>query len=38
MVRILMMVMPWVLMKLDELIEYLKQRNAVKLNGRDGEL
>jgi hypothetical protein len=33
MVRVLMMLMPWVLMRLDELIDYLKRRNAVKRCG-----
>jgi len=33
MVRVLMLLMPWLLMRLDELIDYLKARNAVKTCG-----
>ena len=33
MVRVLMMLLPWILMRLDEVITYLKERNAVKRCG-----
>lgn len=35
MIRVLMMLMPWVLMRLDELIAYLKARNAARTGDGD---